>query len=679
MEYLKVERIVPLGESNPFLLSWLKSGKKINVLFLKEKSCPVVLYLGKEEWDFLAKAGWKSSTSIDFKKKGKKIFVKGDSRRLKFSKENLADAVCRILNEEEKGYVELEISHHYFAGRLNDERHSTKQDISRKSSERTGWKVIVKFDNFDAGNYLSHIFSSPGLSTSKGKIGFSYPVIAWWEVSQFIPSQLSSNDKEGIKVGETDNRGELYLDTRKNFHALISGSTGSGKSTLIVGMMKDILESKRGKVILIDPHGDTARKMEGCSTKEFVISPESENTINILRASLEEKINYRVAEDFVSILKSSREVQYAESFVGPRMEDLISRGISILTKVKGATLVDFYNILRGEASRKKICNISSDPEIKVFVDELGSMSKEEKIGTERAIGRLANDPFIRTMICNPSDDGILVKAVRENDLIIVNLERGKMGYDDSRLLSNILAVHIWFIISSLRGTNYYMFLEESQDYQSSLISDMISSGRKFGLRTFFITTSFRDISDKLGPLLLSNITTYIFLRMTEPDKLKVNELLGKHLSFPSEPMEFLIVTSTGEENGHLNPIKFNISGTEFKKREYNFITENTGEELSQKMDELFEILQSCKSILFVLEEFSHYFSDFERREVIALVKDKISTLKNVFYLGRVTLAKDNSRKRYECYELVGSGTNCSSIPKLFMDTSNLLSIHLERK
>lgn len=683
MEYLKVKSLVPIDENNPFLLSWLKSGREISILLLKKRSSPVAAYFGENDKEFLDRAGWKFSERLDFKEKGRKIFVKGDSRLLRFTKENYADGISKILNEEEDGFVELSIKHYYFGNRKSSQRynnrHNDTDELSRKSAERSGWKAVVKFKNNDVGSYLSHIFSSPGLVTRKGKIGFSFPILAWWEVSQFIPSRIFVPDNEGIRIGHNKTRGNVYLNPQKNFHTLISGSTGSGKSTLIVGMMKDIIQNKAGKVILIDPHGDTAKKMEESVAKKFIISPDSSNSINVLRGTEDQGISYRIAEDFVSILKSVREVQYTEAFVGPRMEDLISRGISSLTKIKGTTLVDFYNILKDESSRKKIYDSTADSGIRKFIEELNLMTREEKIGTERAIGRLTNDPFVRSLICNPDDSGLLAKGIKENDLIIVNLERGNMGYEDSRLLSNIFAVYIWFILSSMRGTNYYLFLEEAQDYQSNFISDMISSGRKFGLRIFFVTTSFVVISEKLEALLFSNISNYIFLKMSDPDKSKVSKFLGRNLIFPSEPLEFLLVNSNGEEIGDLEPVNFENSISQFKEKDFDFITGNKEKELSQQLDELFSNMENCSSILFVIEEFSHYFRDYEKREVIAAVKGKISELRNVNYVGRVTLTTGRSKARYECFEIVGKGEDCSSVPNIFLETSSLLSRQLERK
>lgn len=671
MEYVKVKRISQMDEKNPFLISWLRGGKSLEFLIVKRKGEKVSIYVGKDCRDFATRAGWSTGEQIIFSEHGKRLFIKGDPRKLVFSDVNYADGIVNLLGGEREGFVRIIIRHHYFPSVYSSEGRYEKH------MERIGWMLDIEFNGDYVGNYIKHIFSSPGITARTGVFGFYKPVVPLSEVKKFIPATVPLDRGKGVAIGKTVTRGEVFIDFQRDPHAMITGSSGSGKSTMIVGMMERILSEKLGKVILIDPHGDTARKVSEFEGRKFIVSPDSGVSINLIGSKRE--TTYRVSEEFVSILRSLREMQYSDPLVGPRMEDIISRGINILARSGEMTLVDFYNILREENIREDLISSSDDETLRKFLSEIGRMTEEEKISTERAIGRLVNDPVIRSFICNPRDSGILSSALSSNDLIIFDLDRGILGYEDSRLLSNIFALLIWFEISSSREGDYYLFLEEAHDYQSDIIADMLSSGRKFGLHVIFVTTSFTAISQKIYPLLASNVSNYIFMRLTDPDMLKIKEFLGRELDIPREPLEFIYVSPDGSEKGYVNRIYFTKSSRSFIPREFHFVTEQNHDEISSRIREIFTGMDGCSFTYFVIEEFVIYLGGTRRREIVSSVKEEIGKNEKIRYVGRVNIKGEKLRGRYECFLYSGSGEDCSGLPDEFRVTSNLISSLIERK
>ncbi|MGC8546709.1 MAG: helicase HerA domain-containing protein [Thermoplasmata archaeon] len=475
--------------------------------------------------------------------------------------------------------------------------------------------------------------------------------------------------EKGIKIGNTSKSGPIIIDPNKEFHSLIIGSTGSGKSSLVFNTIKNILKTKSGKVILIDPHGDTAYKLSKTEYNFYEISGESGNGINILLNYDYKNINFRIAEDFVSILKSTREMQFSESFIGPRIEDLISRGIVAISNVQGATIVDLYNIFKSQESRNKILKSNENQELKKFIEEIEVLPKEEIAGTERALGRLALDPFIRSLICNPRDGGILDKEIDKNDLILINLERGLLGYEDSRILSNILAVYIWFIITSKRNGNYYLFLEEAQDYQSKFISDMVSTGRKFGLRIFFITTSFKVISSNLEALFFSNISNYIVMKLSEPDKVDFEKFMGFPINFSDEQLKFTLISSNTQIKGYTDKVLFESHKSKFKESKYSFLTDTENDnDLSIKISDILSTFESREKTFFIYETFANYLSNYEKSKVISNLKKILKENQSVQYIGRFNIDFQKISGRYEVFLFTGTSSAVikqSKIPHLF--------------
>ncbi len=671
MKYVKVVNLTKTDPGNPLLLSFLRTHDSLNFLFLKKYGSSPELFIEKSNSELINTMGMETGEEIFHSGNGLKLSVKGDHRLIELPEKNIGDRIFELLDNEDTGFVKLRIRRHYF----ND--FSKKVDVLYKDNKklklREGWKVDIETDNPQVRSYIAHLFSGKNIRVLFRKWRPNAPTVAWWEIVYFIPTRLVTRHESGIKIGATKKSGPIYIDFNKDFHTLIIGSTGSGKSTLVYNIINNILSSNNGKVILIDPHGETAYKLSLTSKKFFQLSGESARGINILNNYNGKNVNYRMAEDFISILKSTREMQFSESFIGPRIEDLISRGIVAISKVKGATIVDLYNIFKSKEARNKIKKVSDDAELTVFLDEIENLPREELLGTERALGRLALDPFIRSLICNPDDDGTLEKEIEKNNLILFNLDRGLFGYEDSRLLSNIFAVYLWFIISSRRDYNYYLFLEEAQDYQSAFISDMISSGRKFGLRLFFITTSFKGISSNLEALFFSNISNYIVLKLSEPDKMNFKQFIGFDVDFPNEYLKFTLISSNIQTRGYTDRVFFEPHRSEFIANNYAFLTDiNLEEEVIKRVSDIMSTFESKRNIFFIYETFANYLINYEKSVVISAVKKIIKNNPKIHYVGRFNFNSSLVSGRFEVFEYIGSGNIGESVPKIFEDTSKFI-------
>ncbi|MEM0128275.1 MAG: hypothetical protein QXO03_04230, partial [Thermoplasmatales archaeon] len=256
--------------------------------------------------------------------------------------------------------------------------------------------------------------------------------------------------------------------------------------------------------------------------------------------------------------------------------------------------------------------------------------------------------------------------------MVFDLDRGIIGYEDSRILANIFALLVWFEISSMGTGDYFLFLEEAQDYQTDLIADMLSSGRKLGLHVVFVTTSFLAISENIRPLHASNIPNYIFMRITEPDKMKMKEFVGRELPVPNDPLNFLYLSPDGVEKGVVEAVRFSRIERTFNWRSFNFVTEGIGNNIESEIKEIFKMMEGCKTAYFVLEEFVRYIGEYNRRRTISIVKEIISREPKIRYFGRVNINLGDFKGRHECFVFNGNGNDCSSLLQEFKVTSNLI-------
>lgn len=678
MKFIRVSITRKIDPGNPVLLSYLKNQSSLHLLYLKNFARPPELYVAKHNENLFRSIGVETGKEIYFEASGPKLSVRGDHRLINFPENNIGDRLFEILNNEDTGFIEIEIKRHYFENKHNRKNPNSKDN--RKLEVREGWKVEIRLINPSLKSYISHLFSSPGIKIDFRRWLVTPPTIAWWEVSYFLPGKCVMKNERGLKIGNTAKSGALFIDPEKDYHTLVVGSTGSGKSTLTYNTIKEIISSKLGKVILIDPHGDTAHKLKSTGAKYFEISPEASTGINILFNYGSKEIKFKIAEDFVSIIKSTREMQFSESFVGPRIEDLISRGIIALSEIEGATIVDLYNIIKNQDARDKIMKSYENENVRRYIEEIGEIPREEMAGTERALGRLALDPFIKSLICNPNDRGTLINKMEESDLILINLERSVFGYEDSRILSNIFAVYLWFTISSIGKGNYYMFLEEAQDYQSKLISDMISAGRKFGLRIFFITTSFKAISSNLESLFFSNISNYVVMKLSDPDKIKIQEFMGIPIEFQEEPLKFTLIASGIQTKGFTERTIFEHYRAAFIETKYQYIsTSNQEIEIYNRLSDILNSFESRSDIYFIYEIFALYFKEYEKSRVIGILKKIIKDNSKVQYMGRMNINFKGINGRFEVFKYGSEGGGGKLIPEIFELFSRYIESMLNAK
>ncbi|MEM4949988.1 MAG: hypothetical protein QXS75_01465, partial [Thermoplasmatales archaeon] len=102
-DFIKVRRISPVNESNPFLISWLSSGREIEYLIIKRKDEKVRIYISKSSEDLMSHTGWYLGESVKLNERGRKLFIKGDPRYLEFGNVNYADRIVELLSQEVDG------------------------------------------------------------------------------------------------------------------------------------------------------------------------------------------------------------------------------------------------------------------------------------------------------------------------------------------------------------------------------------------------------------------------------------------------------------------------------------------------------------------------------------------------------------------------------------------------
>ena len=160
----------------------------------------------------------------------------------------------------------------------------------------------------------------------------------------------------------------LSEDERRR-HVYILGATGTGKSTMLLSMIKQDIDNNKGLAV-IDPHGDLTDQIISVIPKERIkdvvyFNPDDISYpmgINLLELTpdldSEDAIREKefIAESIISVFHKI----YTDKYSGPRMEYILRNTIHTAFTVPDATLFTIYKLLINTSYRKSVTKNLAD-------------------------------------------------------------------------------------------------------------------------------------------------------------------------------------------------------------------------------------------------------------------------------------------------------------------------------
>ena len=146
------------------------------------------------------------------------------------------------------------------------------------------------------------------------------------------------------------------------FHQYIIGQTGTGKSTLMLQMMRQDIEAGQG-FCLIDPHGDLSQSLVSICPEAIHWNPADDtcpygyNPLTMVRGNY----RYLVAAGLIDTLKK----QWRDAW-GARMEHLLRYALLALLERPNSTLADIMPMFLDKAFRRSVLEDCTDEQVKEF-------------------------------------------------------------------------------------------------------------------------------------------------------------------------------------------------------------------------------------------------------------------------------------------------------------------------
>ncbi len=358
---------------------------------------------------------------------------------------------------------------------------------------------------------------------------------------------------EGILLGYNTYAGikkeiRIRTDNDDRFrHMYIIGQTGSGKSTLMLTSLLEDIRLNNGFCV-IDPHGDLVEFVMKHYPKERIddlIHFDLSNTeypiaFNPLDGTENDDERDVVTNDLVEMFVS----MYGEEIFGPRIQDYFRNACFLLMEQpEGGTLVDIMRLFTDDAfAESKIRNVKN-PIIAARRNKtyrkMGEREKSEIIPFLQAkFWPFTTGTFIRNVIGQPKSAFNFFDAMNEGKVILVNLAKGLTGEENSKLVGRMVSMQLK--LSALKRArldpkerkNYFLYIDEFQNYVSKSIESILSEARKYKLGLIIAHQYIDQLKQEglggnldLSKTIFGNVGNFFFHKVGAPDA----ELLEKEM------------------------------------------------------------------------------------------------------------------------------------------------------
>lgn len=318
------------------------------------------------------------------------------------------------------------------------------------------------------------------------------------------------------------------------FHMYIVGQTGTGKSTLLLNLMRQDATRGRG-FCLVDPHGDLAEAVRGLAGSDHlywnVADPDCPYGHNPLTHVVPA---YRplVASGLLDTLKK----QWEDTW-GPRMEHLLRMALLTLLERPGSTIADVMPLFLDTEFRKKVIAGLEDDHLKTFWNQeykaLRYQTSMDGIApiANKLSGLLAH-PVVRRAVCEPKEPLRFRRIMDEGQTLIVNLAKGRLGADVANVVGGLVVSTMAHAAYSRQSEPehlrkpFFLYVDEFHSFTTAAVADILSELRKYGLGLVLTTQFGARLDEAVMESIFGNVGTIIAFRVGATDAATLVRQLG---------------------------------------------------------------------------------------------------------------------------------------------------------
>jgi energy-coupling factor transporter ATP-binding protein EcfA2 len=312
-------------------------------------------------------------------------------------------------------------------------------------------------------------------------------------------------------------------------HTYIIGKTGTGKSTLLETLIRQDIASGHG-LALLDPHGDLVERILAHLPEErkrdliyFNVPDHAQalglnplETISPLRRPL-------AASGLLEVFKKL----WLDSW-GPRLEHIMRNALLALLDQPQATLADVLRLLDDQEFRKSAVTRVQNDRVRDFwareYENYPVRFRLEAIAPiQNKVGAFLANPVLNKILTQTKNAFYLRRVMDEGKILLVNLAKGKIGEDTATLLGALLITRVGLAalsradISEADRKDFYLYLDEFQNFTTLSLASMLSELRKYRVNMIFAHQYLGQLDPHVREAILGNVGTLLSFRLGVSD------------------------------------------------------------------------------------------------------------------------------------------------------------------
>ncbi len=294
--------------------------------------------------------------------------------------------------------------------------------------------------------------------------------------------------------GQLTKRQFRLSEVARTQHIVIIGKTGTGKTSLVKGMLSQDIRQRHG-FLCIDLHGDLTpfvldqvvqeeqRSSSDLSRRLIIVNPADPTYsvgLNVLQT------DQRSLPVLISEVVAMFRQRWGLDHFGARTEELLRNCLWVLAEA-GLTLADLRRFLVDLAFRAEFVRNARNDDVKIYFRQRYEQLSDamQAVMREPILNKLTAftvDPAIRDIVRQRRSSFDFVEAMDQGLWILLCLHKGRLGSNSEMLAALVLTKNKNAIFSRKNRTLFTIYADELQSLVSSVetFETLLSEARKFG-------------------------------------------------------------------------------------------------------------------------------------------------------------------------------------------------------